>query len=96
MSGNPAVKITPKRDSSVVTALVAYKDSLEKTLSQNLQEKKLAMLREHFSTLLGEQVVTKLDLFKLREDTDSWFCLLRAPCDMLRDLLAPRDMVVCF
>ena len=78
---------TPKRDSSIVSALVAYRDSISAELSKSLQDKKLTLLREQFEKLLSDAAAAKLDFFKLREDCEGWFCLVRTPMDYLHDLL---------
>ena len=50
--GSTTIKITPKRDSSVATALVGYRDDISTELAKTLQEKKLVKLRKHFGTAL--------------------------------------------
>ena len=83
----PTISIAPRHDSSIVTAVVAYKDSVTKALQKEIQDKKAMAIKAHLASVLPNDLAHRLDAFKFREDDDSWFCLVRFPTTALQDIL---------
>ena len=83
----PEITLEPKSSSTLVTAVVVDKHHATAALIKEVEARDLTKLRKRFEEIIGREVGSQLDLFRLRDEGSHFFMLVRFPQNSLEDMM---------